>query len=421
MKILMVHPHDPYCHPWMIRPLKFAEHLIRRGHQITLAHLPDPDYRKKTGLIHKDMPEGLELIELDWPRRSFLKNAKTLINAGHDADILHIQKCTSNTVLPALLAVQKLEIPLHYDWDDWECAIARDMGVSGTDLLDIQYYEQLLPLACDTLSGASQTLRDLSAERGMPEDRIVSAPVGADLKFFHPSTSGQEIRDRYKIKGPIVIYAGQLEGANYVDLLLDAVPEIKRAHPTVTFFVLGGGKTLPGLIEKATNDGLNSVIFTDYVPHTQVPLYLAAADIAIACFDDTSVTRCKSPLKIAEYLAAGKAIVASKVGEVIPMVEGCGALMEPGNPLDLATQVNHLLNHPELRQAYSKSARQRAESIYNWSWTVDQLETAYQKALHEPRFTPDSRRGIVNQLLGFSLGLMGVNFCLKRLVLRRRF
>jgi len=79
------------------------------------------------------------------------------------------------------------------------------------------------------------------------------------------------------------------------------------------------------------------LIFTGAVSHELVPQYIAAADVCVACFEENEVTLCKSPLKIVEYLACGKAIVASDVGEVSNMLGGSGVLTRPGDADSVAS------------------------------------------------------------------------------------
>jgi glycosyltransferase involved in cell wall biosynthesis len=110
-----------------------------------------------------------------------------------------------------------------------------------------------------------------------------------------------------------------------------------------------------------------------------MPYYIAAADVCVACFKDTEVSRCKSPLKIVEYLASGKPIVASNVGEIRKMVGGAGLLVEPGNFNSLAQGIIRLLADKELRNSLSLRARQRAELKYNWTYTAESLLSAYEK------------------------------------------
>lgn len=103
--------------------------------------------------------------------------------------------------------------------------------------------------------------------------------------------------------------------------------------------------------------------------------------MAVACFEDNPVTRCKSPLKIAEYLASGKPIVASDVGEVRDMVGEAGILVEAGNARQLAEKIIFILSDKRLGEELGIKARKRAEDIYNWRISAQTLLNAYERAL----------------------------------------
>jgi glycosyltransferase involved in cell wall biosynthesis len=147
--------------------------------------------------------------------------------------------------------------------------------------------------------------------------------------------------------------------------------------------ILGSGSELRSLKMFAYELGIGEkVIFTDFIPHADIPQYIAAADICVAPFCDNEVTRCKSPLKIVEYLASGKPIVASDVGEARNMVHGVGLLVESGKPAALAEGILELARNEKLRSDMAVAARQRAETKYNWEYSAGNLEKAYKKILH---------------------------------------
>jgi glycosyltransferase involved in cell wall biosynthesis len=124
----------------------------------------------------------------------------------------------------------------------------------------------------------------------------------------------------------------------------------------------------------------DALFFAGEVPHLEIPNYIAAADVAIACFEDNKQSRCKSPLKVVEYLAAGKAIVASRLPEVEKMIDDAGILVTPDNPNQIAEAVTTLLDDDDLRTQLGAKARGRAERIYNWQQSADTLQRAYEKA-----------------------------------------
>jgi glycosyltransferase involved in cell wall biosynthesis len=387
LRVLMLHPHDIRYFPWTIRIVKFAEILGRRGYEVTLVH-PEirgqelasfpkgPVYQVPEGAAYRHVILGDRYLHMG-------RNLRTVLELARRSDILHVQKCFASVALPALIASRQCDRPIHYDWDDFEEAILLEQFENcprGLPRL-VRYYERRFFRYAESMSVSSDGIRELAVERGYPEDRIVPAPVGADLGAYSPDVDGSAVRREGRRPigdAPLVLYLGQLEGAAYADLVLRAAKRVRERIPEVRFMVLGGGCLLPGLRRRSVDMGLgNTVEFPGYVPRAVVPKYAAAADVAVACFEDNKITRCKSPLKIAEYMAAGKAIVASRVGGVPNMLGDSGILAEPGEAGSLADGIERFLRDPELRREHGERARRRAEEKYNWEWSVNNLETAY--------------------------------------------
>jgi glycosyltransferase involved in cell wall biosynthesis len=80
-----------------------------------------------------------------------------------------------------------------------------------------------------------------------------------------------------------------------------------------------------------------------------------------------------------EYLASGKAVVASNVGEVKRMLGGVGILAKSGNHHSLAEGILQLLKDKTLRYNLGRFARRRAEERYNWQRSIASLLIAYKK------------------------------------------
>ena len=382
MHILMVHPHDLYSplEPWTIRIKKLAFEFIERGHSVTLVYFP---------LHHRDanrkfMEGALEVIALD--RRLgasvLLRNILRMITLAARADIIHFQKCYYYAALPALVASWVQNKPVHYDWDDWETRIFyysnQKQKIVG-EFLNI--FERLLPKVVDSVSVASARLHGLALQRGVSPDNIFAAPVGADLDAFNPHAVDQyrgTIKREYGISQYLVLYVGQLHGGQYVELFIHTACHILNARRDVMFMIIGDGYRLEELRSLTKMLGVSGhFIFTGHVSHDEIPRYLADADVCVACFEDNDITRCKSPLKIVEYLACGNAIVASNVGEVRNMVGGVGVLVPPGDAPALANGTMLLLGDKKLRDALGKGAMQRSRIKYNWAATAKNLLKAY--------------------------------------------
>lgn len=386
MNILLVHPHDLFdkSEPWTVRILSLAKEFSKNGHAVKLCYFP-------VLLGNKHLPsskDGIDFIPLDRTPSffSFLGNTRSIVFLGKWADIVHFQKCHYYAALPAVICAYVNNKPLHYDWDDWEKEIwyescgkslySRFIGFS------FKLLERILPVLSDSVSCASNRLKELTLSYGVKDEFIFDAPVGADMNKFRPGLDSKYVKEKYQIAAQehIVLYIGQLHGAQYVDLLIKAANTISHARADVKFMIVGEGFLEKQLHQMVDGFGLkNKVIFTGAISHDEIPFYIQAASVCVAPFKDTKVTRCKSPLKIVEYMASGKAIVASNVGEVCRMLGGVGVLTAPGDHQGLAAGINTLLDDENLRNKLGQVARMKAERKFNWSYTANKLLEAYSK------------------------------------------
>lgn len=384
MNILMLHPHDLFYFPWTIRIIRLAQEIVRAGHRVTIGYIKVPDETKMEHekKLRDSLPEGPQYLAFSARGRNLLSAWRQLRGSRPAFDLVHFQKCFSTMALPALYLAYDLGCPIHYDWDDNEAGLAEIWIRFAPARWEVKLYERLLPRVVDTVTTASEELRQKSISRGMAPEDIFPAPVGANLEQFHPDHDGRPVRERLGLGDtPVVLYMGQLGGAAYAHQLLDAAAYVLRQVPETRFLIVGGGRTLKPLEIQTSILGIqNRVIFTGYVPQDEVPDYVAAADVAVATFEDNDITRCKSPLKIAEYLAAGKPIVASNTGEVPTMLGDSGILVEPGNTGQLVEGILKYLREPSLRKTHQNLARKRAEEVYNWPATAKSLLAAYERA-----------------------------------------
>lgn len=384
MKVMMVHPHDIYhdLEPWTVRITYLAQELVRMGHEVQLVYfLFDPHKDTSASVLH----QGYEFhtVPLHRDPLSIIHNFKVMQRIAHWADIVHFQKCSNYAAVPAVAAAYFQGRPLHYDWDDWEQAIFEkdDTNPIGSWIYFQQMEKHLLKVV-DTVSVASGGLEQLCKKMKFPSERTSFIPVGADMDVFSPQVDGSAIRKKHTLTRNLVLYQGQLSGSNYVHLYLQAARHLLDTRQDVDFLVVGGGDRLKNAVSLAEKLGISEhVFFTNKVPHHMVPKYIAAADVVVATFESNSQVLCKSPLKVIEYMASGKAVVASNVGEVPNMVGNCGLLVAPDSSEEVAEKINILLDDKDLRKKLGKKARQRAERMYSWKNSAQTLVKSYYHAL----------------------------------------
>ena len=117
---------------------------------------------------------------------------------------------------------------------------------------------------------------------------------------------------------------------------------------------------------------------TGYVADGQINDYFNSCDICWLPFHDTNANRGRWPMKLNDYMAAGRPTVATAVGDVADLIrqEPIGLLAEV-DPLSIAEQTARLTGDSDLRRKMGLRARELAISRFSWAALAGQLETLY--------------------------------------------
>jgi glycosyltransferase involved in cell wall biosynthesis len=121
--------------------------------------------------------------------------------------------------------------------------------------------------------------------------------------------------------------------------------------------------------------------FPGFIPYEQVPSYCAVMDICVAPYHRSAGD--SSPVKIFDYLACGKPVVATDVGETSGFFAESGAVMivPPEDPAALAQGLNHLLENETLRTEMGKKGRVFIANRYSRTQIAEMVETTAVKLL----------------------------------------
>lgn len=204
--------------------------------------------------------------------------------------------------------------------------------------------------------------------------RIHLIPNGCDVARFAVPSAGAS--------APRVLFLGSLQPWHGCEGLLQAFAQVLREVPAAQLVLVGDGPTRPALMQQAQALGLNGhVEFAGQVPHAVVPQWLASAQVAVAPYPRLPVEFYFSPLKIFEYLAAGKAVVASRLGQIADVLRDgdSGLLVEPGDVAALSRAMVCLLTDAALRQRLEAGARRVARD-YTWTAQAAKLLALYRDA-----------------------------------------
>lgn len=230
----------------------------------------------------------------------------------------------------------------------------------------------------DRMIVVSRRLYEFAAACGVPESHIHILPNAVDPQRFAPSTGdhGAAIRARYQLGGKWVIgFVGSLKPWHGTETLFAAFQRLRLTDDDTHLLIVGDGPEREALEKYAQNQGLNgAVTFTGNVPYDEVPQYLAAMDIAVAPYVPNE-NFYFSPIKIFEYMAMGKPVVAGSIGQVQELVgDGeTGLLYELGSVAALAAALTKLVRDAPLCRRLGEKARAWVEKERTWENNARQV------------------------------------------------
>jgi len=221
----------------------------------------------------------------------------------------------------------------------------------------------------------SEGIRDhLISAYDLASTKVAVVPNGANTSDFHPMDP-QECRTKIGIprSGHVVCFVGNLAEWQGLDQFLGAIRVVRADVPDIEVLIVGAGPEEHRLKSLAAELGLDGIAhFVGPVPHEDVPKYINASDICVAPF----VGRRKaSPIKVFEYLACGRAVVATDVDEIGRFLREnrAGLVVPPDDPHALSSAIRDLIEHPQEALAFGNSGRDVVLRTRSWDATARRL------------------------------------------------
>jgi glycosyltransferase involved in cell wall biosynthesis len=278
--------------------------------------------------------------------------------------------------------------PLFLEYNGSEVWVGRHWDrVGSLDLLE--RYERLNLEAATRIFVVSEVERRNLEARGITPGKIIVNPNGVDVERFRPGAGGAEARRELGIEDDEVVagFVGTFGPWHGVEKFAQAIKAIPANVP-VRFLLVGSG-SLHTEVEKQLEPEVQAgrVIFTGAVTHDRVPALLDACDILVAphvpLADGSEFFG--SPTKVFEYMAMGKAIVASRLGQIGEVLadQETALLVEPGNVGELTAAIVKLVGSHPLRAQLGAKAREVAVENYTWVHNAQRVLQAYHSLKEE--------------------------------------
>ena len=370
-------------HGTYLRAYEFARCLVSQNHSVTLMAVSQD---QRVGLHIRD-ENGIKIVATPDMFSGSLRSGWDPVNVisrinwlkNKTFDLVHAFEARPVCFYPALY-MQKRGVPTLFDWSDW-------LGCGGSveqrrnPILRIclrpveSFYENRSRTKADANSVICSTLHNKALALGVDPDHLSLIPNGFDIPGWK-TYSKEGVRRLLDLeeKSFLVGYIGSLFPDD-AELMAEAFQLLTELVPSSRLLHIGRSNYFSAKIP--------AIISTGDIEQVKLNQYLSACDVCWLPFKDINANRGRFPLKFSYYLAAGKPIIATDVGDVSEYVhkERVGVVCPP-TPKGLASGVFHLHENPELIQEYAMGAKRLTkEPQHTWLLRTENLMRLYQKIL----------------------------------------
>jgi glycosyltransferase involved in cell wall biosynthesis/SAM-dependent methyltransferase len=221
----------------------------------------------------------------------------------------------------------------------------------------------------------------------LDERRVVVIPNGADTGLFARTDCKQCKRAlRLDDDAHYVCFVGTLHQWQGAEILVRAAAVVAASDGHARFLVVGDGPQRHDLEGLARSLGVSSAVrFTGFVDLPEVAALVGASDICVAPFIPGSYEKIGfSPIKIYEYMASARPVVASHVpGLEFLEQHNAGVLVRPASPEALASGITRLLRDEALRQTMGDNGQRLVRDEFNWAAVAESVASVCHDIAHE--------------------------------------
>jgi len=234
-------------------------------------------------------------------------------------------------------------------------------------------------------NGASAIIANSTNTKNILEDvgvetekiHIIHPGVNAP-EFSGQETLGFEIRQRHKLAGPVLLTVGRLQRRKGQDRVIQALPEVKKVFPTISYLIVGSGEDAAYLQNLSYECGVaDHVVFAGKIPDSELPAYYAACDVFVMPNRQIGEDIEGFGMVYLEAGAAGKPVIGGKSGGTSDaIVDGVTGLRVNGENLeDLCAAIMTFLRDPQQAKCLGENGRQRVLNDCTWEQVYSKTRT----------------------------------------------
>jgi glycosyltransferase involved in cell wall biosynthesis len=319
-----------------------------------------------------------------------------------DADAVYASKPLLTSFGLGLLKKLREHVPLVLDIDDWQMGLVKYSATAqslsnrgrvhnrirhlGSSLISLpRVYEFGSPLNARLGEKVTQFADKITVSNTYLREKFGGQIIyhGRDTDAFDPNRFDQELlRAKYNVDraDQIVMFLGTPRPHKGIMDLIQSVALIKNRN--VRLFLVGLDDKDPYCLSvaRAAKQALRERFRSfEEIPFARVPELLTVADVVAIPQKRDVASIGQLPAKVFDAMAMAKPVVATNVNDLPKILHGCGWIVEPGNPDELATAIAHVLSNPEEAYEMGQLARKRCIKKYSWGAIESQLVNIFEE------------------------------------------
>ena len=316
----------------------------------------------------------------------------------HGFDVVHAHNPPDTLVLVG--AIYKILLRKRFVFDHHDIApemyVARfGPGARRSVFELLVLLERISCRVADRVIATNESYREIESRRGgIATEKIAVVRNGPDLQDLEPVSGDESLRAKAAtIIGYFGIMGYQDGVENFLKALHVLVYDLGRAD--CLGVLVGDGDARPELERLTTDLGLEKhVLFTGYLDYHEWRRILATADVCVVPDPSNPYNDRSTIVKIMDYMALGKPIVAFDLPEHRITADGAASFVSANNVRALADAITDLIDDPARRSAMSEQGRRRVHDALCWPYSADALIECYAGLFQGSR--PDGRGGRAN-------------------------
>lgn len=217
----------------------------------------------------------------------------------------------------------------------------------------------------------SKALKNYWEKQGVPKNKLLALHDGFNPTYFKNTLIKSEARKLFGLDANrfIACYTGNLMADRGIEIILKAAKKL----PDILFLIVGGTKQDQRiLIDLSINQEINNIKFIDKLPQVDIPKILWASDVLLGIWSSKvpTINYC-SPLKIFEYMAAGRIIIAQAFPTVKEVLNNQNAILVA--PDDVNSLIEGIKKATRSESSIAIKAMNEANNSYTWEFRVKKI------------------------------------------------